>query len=338
VSVCFRDERAAARSLYPQAANRLTLISPRHSHLPPPVGWPVMAELLVAEGMLSERTIARRKKRVLDKFQPHATAAIKRAFRSEGARVLDVVRAFRLPYVPKETAMTGTVQEANFTRVNNPDLARLLEFILNAQSISPYEAAFDTLYREVMPAAMDTATAEAMAAAGVGITGPLGRFPAAEQWIRDHAIRFGKKYAAGVTESTNAAIRSQLALGWKDFEPMDKLMARVRKVYGTATDYRAEVIARTEGNRAYTAASHEAYDQIGADGHFSIISGSEYAVWPEICAVNASLGVIPMAQQFDDIDGNPVDGPPYHPNCLCDEGIDFSDSWELPDWVMAEGL
>lgn len=530
---------------------------------PPPVGWPVTAELLVMEGMLSERTIARRKRKVLDKFEPHATAAIKRAFRSEAARVLDIVRAFRLPYVPRETAMSATVTEGWVTingahvllgdddgggggksggttenkqpqdmtyeewvaagkpndpkgdniprqeryetmrriaferskefrekfagskavdnngdplllhhgssradlpdgtvfyttnptvagwfstladptgerfvrqdylvihnplevkaptgleagsqegarfindaitkaksagndgvvirdiyesgfrghdyivfsqgqvipyktrRLNhlgrsrtrkesgivaeaavpryatNPDLARLLDFILNGQSASPYEAAFDTLYREVMPGAMDAATAEAMAAAGVGITGPLGRFPGAEKWIRDNAIRFGKKFAPGVTEATNAAIRNQLALGWKDFEPMDKLMARVRKVYSTATDYRAEMIARTEGNRAYTSASHEAYDQLGADGHFSIISGSEYAVWPEICAVNASLGVIPMSQQFEDIDGNPVDGPPYHPNCLCDEGIDFSDSWQLPEWVMAEGI
>ncbi len=314
------------------------LVSPRHSHLPPPVGWPVMAEMLVAEGMLSERTIARRKKRVLDKFQPHATADIKRAFRSEGARVLDIVRAFRLPYVPRETAVSGIVQEAAAPRINNPDLARLLDFILNGQSASPYEAAFDTLYREVMPGAMDAATAEAMAAAGVGITGPLGRFPGAEKWIRDNAIRFGKKYAAGVTEATNAAIRNQLALGWKDFEPMDKLMARVRKVYSTATDYRAEVIARTEGNRAYTSASHEAYSQLDADGHFWIISGSEYAVWPEICAVNASRGVIPMAQEFEDIDGAGIDGPPAHPNCLCDEGIDFGDSWQLPEWVMTDGL
>jgi hypothetical protein len=78
-----------------------------------------MAGLLVAEGMLSERTIARRKRRVLDKYQPQAVADIKRAFRSEGARVLDIVRAFRLPYVPRETAMTETVQEAQFTRINN---------------------------------------------------------------------------------------------------------------------------------------------------------------------------------------------------------------------------
>jgi hypothetical protein len=45
-----------------------------------------------------------------------------------------------------------------------------------------------------------------------------------------------------------------------------------------------------------------------------------------------------MAQQFEDSDGMEIDGPPAHPNCLCDEGIDFSDSWQLPEWVMAEGI
>lgn len=308
-------------------------IAERHTRLAPPDNYPLTVGLRVAESRIAERTIARRKRRILDKYALPAAALLKRAFKSEAGRVLDALKSYRLPYAPKLQDMAERVAEAKtFGPVTDPEFRRLLDYILNSQSLSPYDAALDALYRDVMPHAMDAATAEAMAAAGMGITGTLGRFPGAEQWIREHAIRFGKRFAPGVTEATNNAIRTQLAQGWAQFESIDKLMARVRSVYDTATNYRAEMIARTEGNRAYTEASHEAYDQLGAQGHFWILSGSEYAVWPEICAVNAEKGIIAFDESFEDIDGGEINGPPAHPNCLCDEGIDISA--ELPDWVQ----
>ena len=441
------------------------VILPRHEHREPPAGWPVQATLLAMESQIVERTIARRKRRVLAEPEARVKRELARAFRSEGGRVLDLLRVYRLPYAPKIKSMAETVAEGETLTVyhtakepigqfggghaaghqiqgiyfstrsqdlwgtatgrpyshevelkdvkladrktamdvyldemgkgkdygritterlismgydgarlsdneivlfnpsktfikkvskrvpwtgkitepaipsatfNDPGLRAVMNYLLNGQSISPYESALDGFYRDVFPKAMDAATAEAMAAAGVGIHGTLGRFPGAEQWIKENAIRFGRRYAPKVTEATNAAIRSQLARGWSQFEGIDQLMARVRKVYTDCSVYRSETIARTEGNRAYSAASHEAYDQLGADGHYWIISGSEYAVWPEICAVNASLGTIPMSQQFEDSDGGDIDAPPAHPNCLCDEGIDFSDSWLAPEWVNGE--
>lgn len=311
-------------------------VAERHKRLRPSVGYLATGPLRVMEARLADRTIGRRKRRILGPVEKRAIASLARLFRVESTRVLELMSRAKLPYTPIDHGPEFRAAVAEAPRLDpavEAELDELMRLLVNGQNVASYQADINGLYLDVMPKAMDEATFEAMAARGIGIRGKLARFPRAEQWIRDHAITFGEKYAADVTEATNAAIRNQLATGFSEFESVEQMMGRVRKVYTDATRYRAERIVRTETNRAYTSASHEAYQQLGVEGKYSIISGSEYAVLPEICAVNAERGTIPMSDSFEDIWGDPCDGPPYHPNCLCDLGIDIAPDWEPPDWV-----
>ena len=305
----------------------------KHAHRPIPAEWPVKAMLRVAEGRLAARTIGRHKRRILAPVEARELRDLRRVFRLELARVLDLLGRAKLPYTPNTGgAFNGAVAEAvDPAAMMAAD--ELLELLLNGQNLTAYTAGLGDLYRDVMPAAMDQAAYEAMAARGIGITGKLTRFPRAERWITDHAIQFGDEFAKSVTATTNDAIRRQLAQGMAGFESTDDLAKRVRAVYDAAGKKRAEMIVRTELNRAYSSASHEAYRELGVDGKFWIISGSEYAVLPEVCAVNADMGTIRMGESFDDVDGSPIDAPPAHPNCLCDLGIDIQPDWEPPDWL-----
>lgn len=316
-------------------------VAPGHAKLRPGVGYLATGPLRVAESRLADATIGRRKRRILAPIERRETAQLRRLFRVEARRVLELLERARLPYHPRGGEFREqSVAEAvpNLTSAMDADLSRFLSYILNGQDVASYATGLGGLYRDVLPAAIDNAILQSMIAAGIGVDGPLARFPRAEQWIRANAIQFGERFADSVTETTNRAIRNQLAQGFANFESVPQLAKRVRSVYADADKYRAEVIVRTEANRAYSAASVEAYRQMGVESKFWIISGSEYAVYPEICAVNAERGTIAMADSFEDSSGDPIDGPPAHPNCFLHHGIQITtDSGRKPICEIAVG-
>lgn len=268
---------------------------------------------------ISRLAFQRRKRQVLDPAERALMLALKRIYRVEAERVTQMLAGVQLP--PR------AVQEADNRHVARSvdDLMRLM---LNGIDLLPYEAALLMSSRAVMPAAM-SALLEQLAARSVGVSGELMRFPQAQEWIGKRAIEFSKRYAKTVSETTNKAIRTQLAQGWDAGEGMDKLIARVKNVYASAGDRRAEMIARTESSRAYNTAQLEMGRKLGADKKFWISSGSPYAA-VDACGENEAMGKIPVDASFHDNDGNPIDGPPAHVNCLCDIGYDFPEDLEIP--------
>jgi len=92
------------------------------------------------------------------------------------------------------------------------------------------------------------------------ISGAVGRpviYRGATNWIGDNAIKFGKKYAHSVSDTTNHAIRDEIADAIRQGEGIDKVMDRIASVYRDAEGYRSEMIARTEMSRAYNASALE---------------------------------------------------------------------------------
>lgn len=74
---------------------------------------------------------------------------------------------------------------------------------------------------------------------------------------------------------------------------------------------RAETIARTETAFADVQGNLIAYKESG------VVAGKEWVAEPDccdICAENERQGVIGLNDSFQD----GTDGPPAHPNCLCD--------------------
>jgi len=302
------------------------LVIGRIGSAPNPIGFapnPIadlrMLEWQAAEQRVAQRTIRRHKNRVLDKAAGELARELRRLYRREAGRVLSILRSARLPY----TARQAQEQLAPLS----PD--QLYELLLNGVDLTGYEAALVEAYQDVMAEAMQSVVDQA--ARGVGLRGgELMRFPQAQRWLKAHSIEFGRKFAGTVTASTNEAIRAQLAQGWQNFEGIDRLIERVQSVYDTAERYRAEMIARTEGNRAYSAATMEMGRELGASMKFWIVSGSPYSL-VDVCGENANLGTIPIGGSFADIEGLPIDAPPAHPNCLCDVGYEFADDWQVPE-------
>jgi len=70
-------------------------------------------------------------------------------------------------------------------------------------------------------------------------------------FVEQNAIKWGKKYAGTISETTEKAIRNQLATAIKEGEGIGDAMKRISDVYHAATGYRSEMIARTEMGRAY---------------------------------------------------------------------------------------
>jgi len=285
-----------------------------------PIAEPGLAVAVYEAGRLrrklSERAIRSRKTRIVTRYEQAMTRALRRAFNKEADRVLDLARAFTV--TPRPVVESREAQSWE-------EIAR---FLMNGQDITPYRAILLDAYGDIMPEAMN-AVIEQIVARGIGIGGDLMNFPQAQEWIRQHRIEFSERWAKSVGNHTNNRIRAQLAEGWRQNEGMEDLIGRVKNVYREASDVRAEMIARTESNRAYSSANLEMARELGAATKFWIISGTPYSL-VDVCSENDARGSIPMTGMFTDIDGLPIDGPPAHVNCLCDIGYDFADDWQAP--------
>jgi hypothetical protein len=286
-----------------------------------------------AESRLTHFTVARRRRLVVNPVVQRIATDLRYVVRREQERVLDLLAQAKLPY-------SGRTNEAQVY-----DVDALMRLLVNGFDLGQYQAVLEDGYRAVMPGAMDATLKQMLDAAGIKYrVGPAGdlflssgirlvRFRGAETWIRDHSIQFGRTYAKSVTERTNQAIRDTLADGMAEFENMTELRARVKAVYKGVTDYRAEMISRTEVNRGYNAAFQETGQRLGVREKYWISSGSPYAE-VDVCGENADMGNIALWETFMDTQGNPIAGPPAHPNCLCSLGLDVQDSYQLPAEFM----
>lgn len=141
-------------------------------------------------------------------------------------------------------------------------------------------------------------------------------------WAEDRAAEMvGMKWVDGklvenpnarwaITESTREFIRGDVAIALEEGWSNDRLATALAENYAFS-DTRAETVARTETARADVNGTLIAYSAAGAVGKRWIV-GSETDC--DVCADNAAAG--PIALDADFPDG--TDGPPAHPNCVCD--------------------
>lgn len=98
-------------------------------------------------------------------------------------------------------------------------------------------------------------------------------YKGSKAWIEDNAIRFSKKYARTVSKTTNEKIRNEISKAISKGDDLDALMKNLKNVYRGVSDYRAEMIGRTEIGRSYDmsgliqdrALGIKEYDMVGCD-------------------------------------------------------------------------
>ena len=115
----------------------------------------------------------------------------------------------------------------------------------------------------------------------------------------------------GVEDTTHDAITGALLKVQQTGGGITDMQSAVKGVFADASNYRAEMIARTETAAACCSSALAVGAANGATGKSWLASGDECE---EICAPNVEAGVIGVDDTFPSGD----DAPPSHPNCRCD--------------------
>lgn len=160
----------------------------------------------------------------------------------------------------------------------------------------------------------------------VGLVGFDMDAPGVQSYLKQRPGRISK----GINEETDKQLRATLAEGINAGESIDELAARVEHVYGAASGYRAERIARTEARRTSTQGELEAWDQS------EVVSGKEWftAKDERVCplcgpmngkVVDLQSNYFDKGDEYEGSDGNKIKldfedtvGPPLHVSCRCD--------------------
>jgi hypothetical protein len=134
----------------------------------------------------------------------------------------------------------------------------------------------------------------------------------------DRAADFADKQAGdlvtGINETTRDTLGQLVADAIASDSDVDELADRIEES-GLFSDYRAEMIARTEINRAQNFGTLSAGREAEADG----MDGLQkiWTLGPDpcpLCEEAAEEGAQDLDQDF----GDAGDAPPLHPNCQCE--------------------
>ena len=160
-----------------------------------------------------------------------------------------------------------------------------------------------------------------------------GSFDPYTETIQNFLKNNSLKVAKGVNAETEKQIRATLAQGIRENETVQELSARIMQVFGTASTYRAYMIAQTESAMAENYADVQAWTQTGV-----VIAKEWYTARDEnVCGFCHDMDkkVIPLDEAFFEkgditefIDGKgnahamtldyrTIGEPPLHPNCRC---------------------
>lgn len=160
-----------------------------------------------------------------------------------------------------------------------------------------------------------------------------GSFDPYTETIQNFLKNNSLKVAKGVNAETEKQIRATLAQGIRENETVQELSARIMQVFGTASTYRAYMIAQTESAMAENYADVQAWTQTGV-----VIAKEWYTARDEnVCGFCHDMDkkVIPLDESFFEkgditefIDGKgnahamtldyrTIGEPPLHPNCRC---------------------
>jgi hypothetical protein len=210
-------------------------------------------------------------------------------------------------------------------------LQKLVGFVATIGTTIPDTFPSLTDYNDPMASAMTPLIGTYWDRAGKGLRGRLGLDP--DDWrvtdpnvheaIKKQCLKFCASTNATTTLSVDRAreaVRAKLAAGLiGDGQTIPELTKAIRQVFTTASESRAETIARTETSRAVHTASLMSAVQSGT------VSLKKWRVSANSCPVCVALAekmpTAPLDQAFatigKDADYNQILCPPAHPNCRC---------------------
>ena len=150
-----------------------------------------------------------------------------------------------------------------------------------------------------------------------------------QNFIKTNSLQVAKE----INTETEKQIRATLAQGMRENETIQELTARIMHVFGTASTYRAFMIARTEAAMAENYSDVVAWEQTGVveskqwftaeDEHVCGFCHEMDGVTITLSQSFFSKGDVMM---FEDKNGKPhemmldfrtIGEPPLHPNCRC---------------------
>lgn len=160
-----------------------------------------------------------------------------------------------------------------------------------------------------------------------------GDFDPYTQTIQNFIKNNSLKVAKEVNAETEKQIRATLAQGMRENDTMQELSARIMHVFGTASTYRAFMIARTESAMAENYADVVAWEQtdvVEAKEWFTAedehVCGFCHEMDGKTIKLNQSFFQKGDVMMFEDSNGKPhemnldfrtIGEPPLHPNCRC---------------------
>jgi HK97 family phage portal protein len=122
-----------------------------------------------------------------------------------------------------------------------------------------------------------------------------------KEWISRVELEIGEK----INNTTLEEFEKTMKEGVENGEDLEKLKKRVEEVFKFATDYRAEMIARTESARGVVEAHRKTYEHYG-------FTDVEWLLSPDACPTC-------QAKSLEDWTVKSIEGEiPVHPNCKCD--------------------
>lgn len=177
-------------------------------------------------------------------------------------------------------------------------------FLLGSMKLQ-YEAGYHDGWRvaQVHPLVGKFQEADTPSGSPMDTLGPSGERAA------DFATTSAGTLVTGLDETTLEALQDAISTGIEERLGVDGLGRLIRSTVMDMTVKRAQVIATTEMNRAFSTAALEKMAGIGI----------EFKRWfpvddpCPVCEDNEAEGAIPVNQVFSSGD----DAPPAHPNCRC---------------------
>lgn len=150
--------------------------------------------------------------------------------------------------------------------------------------------------------------------------------------VNDNAVAWSKKHAAdlvgmhktkdgewvestkgyAITKTTRDDLRSLVEEALEEGWSADQLAGEIEDAHAFS-DTRSETIARTELAFAHVEGNLDSWRESGVVSKKESILGSEHDL-DDVCNENAEAGPIDLEAEFP----SGHQGPPYHPNCVCD--------------------
>lgn len=215
-------------------------------------------------------------------------------FERQGAAVLDAVKQ----HIPR---LLAAYQEADtkgkhFASSLIPSSLQPLRFAVTADEEDAYSSAITS----AIAGAAKTLAAEMKSGATIGDD-------VAGDWLRENSLT---KLTGGFSDTTVQRLRDAIGKAWDEGGSADQIVGAIKDTFADFSDSRAETIAQTEANNAYSVGRAEQAEEAGMEEKRWNPSGE----CCDVCQENVDAGWIDIDDDFPTGDSEPT----AHPRCDCD--------------------